>query len=196
MEDTELQTVKTEVPAEEEILLSNACEYNEAHLAEAVRQQMRQTRRVQNLLLAATLVVLLVFSVISWFRLHETRYLIFGGVAVIMGLFLLYMLFVLPGKSAKTQVEKIRQKTGGISFRTVFRESGIGFINPTGNETTQVSYRTVEKAVPSKDLILLFTADRQMILLDAGRFEDGTEADFWKLMNEKRPGAVPKERKA
>ena len=35
-----------------------------------------------------------------------------------------------------------------------------------------------------------------MILLDAGRFEDGTEADFWKLMNEKRPGAVPKERKA
>ena len=196
MEDTELQTVETESPAAEEILLSNACEYNEAHLAEAGRQQMRQTRRVQNLLLAATLVVLLVFSVISWFRLHETRYLIFGGVAVIMGLFLLYMLFVLPGKSAKTQVEKIRQKTGGISFRTVFRESGIGFINPTGNETTQVSYRTVEKAVPSKDLILLFTADRQMILLDAGRFEDGTEADFWKLMNEKRPGAVPKERKA
>ena len=196
MEDTELQTVKTEVPAEEEILLSNACEYNDAHLAEAVRQQMRQTRRVQNLLLAATLVVLLVFSVISWFRLHETRYLIFGGVAVIMGLFLLYMLFVLPGKSAKAQVEKIRQKTGGISFRTVFRESGIGFINPTGNETTQVSYRTVEKAVPSKDLILLFTADRQMILLDAGRFEDGTEADFWRLMNEKRPSAVPKERKA
>ena len=148
MEDTELQTVETESPAAEEILLSNACEYNEAHLAEAVRQQMRQTRRVQNLLLAATLVVLLVFSVISWFRLHETRYLIFGGVAVIMGLFLLYMLFVLPGKSAKAQVEKIRQKTGGISFRTVFRESGIGFINPTGNETTQVSYRTVEKAVP------------------------------------------------
>lgn len=196
MEDTELQTVETESPAAEEILLSNACEYNEAHLAEAVRQQMRQTRRLQNLLLGATLAVLLAYSVIVWFRTHQTRYLVFGGVALILGLFLVYMIFVLPGKSAKAQVEKIRQKTGGISFRTVFRAEEIGFINPTGKETTQVSYLTVHKAVAAKDLILLFTSDKQMILLDAGRFENGTEADFWKLMNEKRPGAVPKERKA
>ena len=196
MEDTELQTVETEAPAEEEILLSNACEYNEPHLAEAVRQQMLQLRRIQNLLLAATLLVLLVYSAILWFKTSQTRYLVFAAVALIMGLFLVYMIFFLPRKSAKAQVEKIRQKAGGINFRTVFRESGIGFINPAGEESTQVSFRTVDKVVPSKDLILLFTADRQMILLDRNRFENGTETDFWQLMNEKRPGAVPKDRKA
>lgn len=199
MEDTELQTLEPEEPecsAPEERLLTNACDYNEAHLAEAVRQQMRQTRRLQNLLLGVTLTVLLVYSLILWFKLHQTRYLFFSGAALLVGMFLLYMIFLLPGKSAKAQVEKIRQKTGGINFRTVFRPEGIGFINPAGQETTTVSYRTVDKVVPAKDLILLFTAEKQMILLDPGRFENGVEEDFWKLMNEYCPSAVPKAHKA
>lgn len=197
MEDTELQAVKIEAPvSEEETLLRNACDYNEPHLSEAVRQQMLQLRRVQNLLLGATLLILLVYSVILWFRLHQTRYLIFGGAALIMGLFLVYMFFLLPGKSARAQVEKIRQKKGGVCFRTVFRPEEIGFIDPTGQETTKVSYQTVDKIVPAKDLILLFTVEKQMVLLDRNRFENGSEADFWRLMNEKRPSAIPKEHKA
>ena len=200
MEDTELQTMEPEetgIPGrEEEAHLSNACDYNEAHLAEAVRQQMQQTRRLQNLLLGATLTVLLVYSLILWFRLRQTRYLIFGGAALLVGLLLLYMVFLLPGKSAKAQVEKIRQKNGGIRFRTVFRPEGIGFLAPSGQETTTVSYRTVDKVVTGRDLILLFTAEKQMLLLDPGRFENGTEADFWKLMNEYCPSAVPKTHKA
>ena len=196
MEDVELQTVDAELSAEEEAVhLTNSCDYNEAHLAEAVRQQMLQLRRVQNLLLGATLLVLLVYSVILWFKLHQTHYLIFGGAALIMLGFLAYMIFLLPGKSAKAQVEKIRQKKGGVGFRTVFRPEGIGFVDPSGQETTKVSYHSLDKIVSAKDLIILFTAEKQMILLDSGRFENGAEADFWKLMNEKCPNAVPKDRR-
>ena len=49
--------------------------------------------------------------------------------------------------------------------------------------------------MPCGDLILLSSQAKLIYTLDPARFENGTETDFWRLMSEKCPNAVPKEYK-
>lgn len=54
------------------------------------------------------------------------------------------------------------------------------------------SYEDVVEIFRGKTTAALVTKDGRAFNLDPSRFENGTEADFWKLMNEKCPDAVPK----
>ncbi|MBR3077525.1 MAG: YcxB family protein [Oscillospiraceae bacterium] len=65
-------------------------------------------------------------------------------------------------------------------------------VSPGGTEDAQVPYAEFSRIRQTPGLILLFTDEKKMILLDPERFEKETEADFWRLMNEKCPRAVPK----
>lgn len=67
------------------------------------------------------------------------------------------------------------------TFRTTVRPNG-----------TQLAYSNVKKLELCDDLILLISTAKLIYTLDRARFENGTEADFWRLMNEKCPNAVPK----
>ena len=182
--------------AEARPCLSNACDYSEANLAEAVRQRMKQTKKLQTWLLLGTIAALLVYSLVAWFLQRQSRNLIFAAISLLLLGLAGYVLFVLPGKAARNQAATIREKNGGLTFRSCFREEEIGFIRPDGEESSRIPYRALDKIVRSPKLLLLFTADKQMLLLDPDRFTNGTEADFWKLMNEKRPSAVPADRRA
>ena len=57
---------------------------------------------------------------------------------------------------------------------------------------TDHSYGDLFEVLRGKTTIGLLQKDRAMFSVDPARFENGTEADFWKLMNEKCPNAVPK----
>ena len=56
----------------------------------------------------------------------------------------------------------------------------------------RLSYQNIGKILEDEPLILLKTRARQFYSLDRSRFGNGTEADFWRLMTEKCPNAVPK----
>ena len=53
-------------------------------------------------------------------------------------------------------------------------------------------YSGFKRLVRGKELILIRTESTLVYSLDPASFVKGTEADFWKLMNEKCPRAVPK----
>ena len=55
-----------------------------------------------------------------------------------------------------------------------------------------LKYADFKKLRRGRDVILIRTFARMAYTLDPAGFENGTEADFWKLMNEKCPNAVPK----
>lgn len=57
------------------------------------------------------------------------------------------------------------------------------------------SYDSFKKLRRGKELIVIRTRSRLVYALDPNRFENGSEADFWKLMNEVCPAAVPKQYK-
>lgn len=56
----------------------------------------------------------------------------------------------------------------------------------------RLPYKEIRRVLVTKNLLLLKTKAKQFYLLDPARFENGAEADFWKLMSEKCPKAVPK----
>lgn len=60
------------------------------------------------------------------------------------------------------------------------------------SDAQHIFYTSVKRLVPYRNLILVYTKARLFIMLDRSRFENGTEVDFWKQMNEKCPKAVPK----
>lgn len=60
------------------------------------------------------------------------------------------------------------------------------------DSATHTRYEHIRSVKLRPGLILLWTKGRQFYMLDPERFEKGTEADFWRLMNEKCPRAVPK----
>ncbi|MBQ1410876.1 MAG: hypothetical protein IIY94_06350 [Oscillospiraceae bacterium] len=60
------------------------------------------------------------------------------------------------------------------------------------SDTQHILYSSVKRLVPYQNLILVYTQAKQLLILDSSRFENGCEADFWNLMNEKSPKAVPR----
>ena len=64
--------------------------------------------------------------------------------------------------------------------------------NSLSAETGSLPYENVKSLKRREDLIVLQTLTRRVFTLDPACFENGTEADFWRLMNEKCPNAVPK----
>lgn len=67
--------------------------------------------------------------------------------------------------------------------------------NSLNGETGRLPYSHVKKLKRCEDLIIIRTLARRAFSLDPACFENGSEADFWKLMNEKCPDAVPADRK-
>ncbi|MCR5552418.1 MAG: hypothetical protein K6F19_04780, partial [Oscillospiraceae bacterium] len=61
-----------------------------------------------------------------------------------------------------------------------------------GKEPRHIPYSGFRRLRRGRDVILIRTRSTLGYALEPSRFVKGTEADFWKLMNEKCPRAVPK----
>ena len=115
-----------------------------------------------------------------------------------LGAFYLWRLLTLVKRSVTQSIDREEEKWHVRSFDTTIRFADTEFIdkNDVGNDENHYDYAVVARLVPCKNLILLHTKAKQFLMIDRTRFENGTEADFWKLMNEKCPDAVPRKHRA
>ena len=175
--------------------LTNTCEYDVAHLTEAVRAQFRESQRTKNLVLGILAVGMLIFSLCGLLIRGDDKYRFSVLLSAVMIVLLVYTNLALPGKAAKSQAARIREANGGSRFHFAFREEGLVLVPPSGEESAPIPCGSFSKLMQTQNLILIFTEEKKMLLLDRARFQHGTEADFWKLMGEKCPAALPKKRR-
>jgi hypothetical protein len=99
-----------------------------------------------------------------------------------------------PGKQAKLQLLRYEQSGGSASPEVTvrFREEELTARREGLEDPTHISYNELQSILLDGSRIILWTEEKQFIVLDPARFENGSEAAFWKLMNEKRPDLVPK----
>ncbi len=99
-----------------------------------------------------------------------------------------------PEKGVRRRLQQLEETHHVSSFETINRLTAAEFLGEASisADLNRISYADVKRLVPCQRLILVYTQAKQFLILDRTRFENGTEADFWKLMSEKCPKAVPK----
>ena len=170
-----------------EPVLTNICEYDENHLTQAMKIQLRVHQKNKNLFLMILIAALLCFSLFKWLTGGDSQFLVFAILSVVMAGLLAYTNYGLPRLTARRQIPLLREKNGGLRFQFQFREEGVAVLGPTGEETALRPYGDFIKLVETPDLFLLLTESKQMILLDRQGFRNGTEADFRALAKERIP---------
>ena len=77
-----------------------------------------------------------------------------------------------------------------------FGPSEIERENSFTRQPNAIPYEQIEKILRTGTELQLCLKNKLYYILDPNRFENGTEADFWRLMNEKCSAAVPKKYRA
>ena len=100
----------------------------------------------------------------------------------------------LAPRAVKLQIRRLKETYQVSEYESLFTflPKEILGQNSLSENRLHLSYDSVKKLLPCKGLILLCSRSKVVYTLDAARFENGTEADFWRLMSEKCPKAVPK----
>ncbi len=63
------------------------------------------------------------------------------------------------------------------------------------DDLLRLPYKSLRRVLETKDLLILTTKARLSYPLDPVRFVNGSQEDFWRLMKEKCPKALPKKRR-
>ena len=173
--------------------------FGEANLRIAYRRVLRPARLIQLVLCAFCFGLAIHHTIRDYGMFRENRVLLLLVLVMYgLGVFYLWRLLTMVKRSAKQSIDRDEEKWHVRSFDTTIRFTDTAFIdkNDVGNDENHYDYAAVARLVPCKNLILLHTRARQFLMIDRTRFENGTEADFWRLMNEKCPKAVPKKYRA
>lgn len=121
----------------------------------------------------------------------------FPGFLLIAAALYLFLGLRQPGKQARRQIARYEESGSAPNPEVTvwFREEELSAIRAGMGEQTRISYDSMNAILPDKDRIILWTEAKQFVVLDVSRFENGTEADFWRLMKEKCSHALPKSRR-
>lgn len=100
----------------------------------------------------------------------------------------------MPRKQARRQIQRYEAAGSGTSPEVAvwFGPEELTGRREGFEELTHIDYDSIRSVLPAGDRIVLWTAEKQYVVLDVARFENGSEADFWKLMIEKCPLALPR----
>lgn len=122
----------------------------------------------------------------------------FPGFLLIAAALYLFLGLRQPGKQAKRQIARYENSGSGSSPEVTvwFGPEALTGRREGLEETVEIPYAGMQSIMPLKDRIILWTEEKQFIVLDTARFENGTEADFWRLMQETCSHALPKSRRA
>ena len=122
--------------------------------------------------------------------------LLMAEVGLILLCSLLYFrrAFTTVPRSVRRAIRRLEESRRVTGYDTVFRflDAEIRMEASISAEAMHLSYDAVRRLIPCAHLILIRTRSKQIVMLDPDRFENGTEEDFWALMVEKCPKAVPK----
>ncbi len=110
-----------------------------------------------------------------------------------LGAFYLWFALTIVNRSVKRTLNQNEELWHAKSWdiTTRFTETEIVREAEVDSSQTNTTYSAVKRLIPYKNLILLKTKSKLFLIIDRTRFENGTEDDFWRLMNEKCPNAVP-----
>ncbi len=173
--------------------LKNRCAFNEDYLREAMAGYARRPLYAILYLALALIALTLVVLQIILFSLHalQTTLLIESLVIVLLAVFLIWFHYGLqPRYTAKLQIKRHIDTGRPAAYETcaMFLEQEILGSADVSNDLLHLQYDTIRRVFKTKRLIVLVTKNRLLLMLDPQRFENGTEADFRKLLSEKCPG--------
>lgn len=181
------------------VCLTNRCRVDEARMRAAARLSTR-TQRCLYLLFGALALVGGAFSVLRWVKDGPPGFSkVVGAFALFaLGFFLVREAFTMVGRTVRRSMALRRQKGAPevleYSFR--FGPSEIERENSFTRQPNAIPYEQIEKILRTGTELQLCLKNKLYYILDPNRFENGTEADFWRLMNEKCSAAVPKKYRA
>ena len=173
----------------EEPILINRCRMDE----EIYTRAFTRTLRPHAILLycgAAVMVICgLVYAIASRFTdvLVPLMFLVLAGAEI-------YLARSTPTRTAKLNVNRLEDARGVKAFDTWVEFHDTEFLagSEFADDPTEVPYARLQQIKVGDGVLLLWTQGRQFYVLDRQRFQMGKEEDFWRLMNEKAPNAVPK----
>jgi hypothetical protein len=170
-----------------EPVLTNRCRWDETSLKKGFAWTSRKST-VQLLLLPV------VFLVIAVYHLCAKGLDLIPIILLAAGIAYPIVALRLPARFTKLQLRRMEEnfQTDHLDTVTAFRDEELETWQEGKTSFSRIRYDSIETAAALSGLILLWTRSKQFVLLDPAGFEHGTEADFWRLMNEKCPRAVPK----
>ena len=175
--------------------LTNRSRVDEAKMRASARLSTR-TQRWLDFIFAALAVAGGIYNLLRCVKAGSTGFsMILGTVALFgLGVFLARDGLTVADRAVRLSLERRRQQGVPDDLEVTFRfgPSEMEKENSFTREPGALSYDQVVSLQRSGDGIQMLLKNNVCYILDPDRFENGTEADFWRLMNEKCPKAVPK----
>lgn len=157
----------------------------------AIKKAFSWTIRKHRLLLLVFAALCLCYAVRTTLRGHFTAW---DAVLYVEAAFALVLCFLLPLLSCRRELRRIEEDYHTDSLETTlefYPDEIRGSVSGAAH-VTHTHYDDLKAVAKTGGLILLWSKARLFSIVDPARFENGTEADFWRLMNEKCPKAVPR----
>ena len=170
-------------------VLTNRCVMDEATLRRTYARINRRTLLLfyggSGLMLAASLTLILLGGLSPL-----PLFLAFAGAAYLcIGL-------RMPKKAARRQRQRYEQSGSETAPEVLVRFDADSFTGVReGAEPTEIDYHSLQAVYPNGSQIILWTENKQFIVLDRARFAGGSESDFWNRMKQACPAALPKGRR-
>ena len=177
-------------------VLINRMEVNDDYIKRTMPVRMRGSYFFTAMLACVYLAVTVRFAIAELKTPGAVPWSLILSVAV--PVFLVIYQYYSTRKAIRRQCKLVRETAGAESYTIVSRFVDEGVERRSSyqeQELNMVRYGDIRRIQCAKGYIFLGALDRVAYALDPKCFENGSEADFWRLMNEKCPKAVPKKRR-
>ena len=178
-----------------EPLLINRFRMNRENVLRSSSEGLR-TARILDVVFAALLLCAGIYAAIACFRAEEPDYHLILRPVVLLGLavFLTVEAITVAKRNTDRFMKRLQSEFGTEDCEFVIRFYADFFTTESSSrpEPRRREYGSVSRIIRGKQLLHIGLEGSSVGDLDPARFENGTEADFWRLMNEKCPKAVPK----
>lgn len=167
------------IPAEE-ACLCNRCTVNE----QVLRRSFWLAGRAARIIILSGCAVLLLAILLPLLWRGTPHYLLLLLIAAEVAL-----IFWMPYQNAKLTMRRIREARGVEVYEECVRCLPDALLGQASfsQDTVRIRYEDIKKVRTHGGLMQVVTRANQILLLDAARFENGTLADFRRLLAEKCP---------
>ena len=171
-----------------EPILINRCRMDEETYRKAFSRVLRNYQIILYIGAGIMTACGILYAVVSGFTEWGMAllFLVLAGVEI-------YLALTTASRTAKLNVRRLEEVRGVKAFDTwvEFYPEEYHGCSEYVDEPTKTPYDRLKKIMEGDGVLLLYTKTRQFFVLECNRFQMGTLEDFWKLMNEKAPHAVP-----
>ena len=182
-----------------EPVLINRCWFDADTLRAGTQRNYRK-QFVLQLILCAAFLGIGIYELLRYREIfpHLPYLLLAPAVCFLAAGFYLWRTLTTVNKYVKRAIHQLEESRQVRGYDCVFRfsDTEVQMEASISGGLVHLPYASVKRIVPYRNLILVYSHAKQYFTLDQNHFENGTEADFWKLMNEKCPRAVPRAKRS